>query len=46
MGSDYIWVDTVNSFNKQDGFVFSMRIRLTRLTRLAYKVISYFDIIT
>ena len=42
MGSGYIRVDTVNLFNKRVMFVFNMR---TCLTRLTYKIISYFDII-
>ena len=46
MGLGYIRIDTVNSFNKRVVFVFSMWTRLTHLTRLAYKIISYFDIIT
>ena len=46
MGWGHIQVDTANPFNKWVGFVFRMRTRLTHLTRLAYKVISYFDIIT
>ena len=45
MGSSHIWVDTANPFNKCVMFVFNMRICLTRLPRLAYKVIIYFDII-
>ena len=32
-------------FNKRAMFVFNMRTCLTRLTRLAHKIISYFDII-
>jgi len=46
MGWGHIQVDTANLFSKWVGFVFSMRTRLTRLAHLAYKVISYFDIIT
>ena len=44
MGSDHIWVDTANPFNKWVVFVFNMQTCQTRLTRLAYKVIIYFDI--
>ena len=44
MGSDHIWVDTTNPFNKWVMFVFNMQTCQTRLTRLAYKVIIYFDI--
>ena len=44
MGSDHIWVDTVNPFNKCVVFVFNMQTCQTRLTHLAYKVIIYFDI--
>ena len=36
-------VDMTNLFNKRVEFMFGMQ---THLTRLAYKVISYFDIIT
>ena len=43
MGSDHIWVDTTNPFNKWVMFVFNMQTCQTRLTRLAYKVIIYFD---
>ena len=42
MDLGHIRVDTANLFNKWVGIVFNMR---TSLTRLAYKVISYFDII-
>ena len=45
MGSGHIWVDTANLFTKQVMFMFNMRTRLTCLTRIAYKIISYFDII-
>ena len=45
MGSGHLRVDTANPFNKQVMFVFNMRTYLTHLTHLAYKVISYFDII-
>ena len=45
MGSDHIQVDMANPFNKRVVFVFSMQTYLTRLTHLAYKVVSYFDII-
>ena len=41
----HIWVDTVNPFKKRVVFVFNLRTYLTRFTRLAYKIISYFDII-
>ena len=41
--SGHIRVDMANLFNKLVVYVFSMR---TRLTRLTYKLISYFDIIT
>ena len=43
MGSNYIGVNMANPFNKWVIFMFNMQ---TRQTRLAYKVISYFDIIT
>ena len=42
MGSGHIQVDTADLFNKRVMFVFNMR---TCLTRLTYKIISYFDII-
>ena len=42
MGLTHIRVDMVNLFNKRVVFLFNMR---TCLTRLAYKIISYFDII-
>ena len=42
MGSGHIRVDMTNQFNKRVVFVFNMQ---TRLTRLAYKIINYFDII-
>ena len=45
MNSGYIRIDTVNSFNKQVVFMFNIQPHLTYLTRLAYKIISYFDII-
>ena len=45
MGSGYIWVDTANPFNKWVVFVFVFNM-WTRLTRLAYKFINYFDIIS
>ena len=45
MSSGYIRVDTVNPFNKQVVFMFNIQPRLTYLTRLTYKIISYFDII-
>ena len=35
-------LDTTNPFNKWVVFVFNMQ---TRLTRLAYKIINYFDVI-
>ena len=44
MGSSYIQIDTTNPFNKWVVFVFNMKTCQTRLTRLAYKVIIYFDI--
>ena len=45
MGSGHIRADMANLFNKRVMFVFNMRTCLTRLTRLAYKVIIYIDII-
>jgi len=45
MGSGHIRVDMANPFNKQVMFVFNMQTRLTCLTCLTYKIISYFDII-
>ena len=45
MGLSHIRVDMANSFNKQVVFVFNIRTCLTRLTHLAFKVVSYFDII-
>ena len=45
MSSGHIQVDTANPFNKRVVFVFNMWTCLTCLTRLAYKVINYFDII-
>ena len=41
MGSGHIRVDTADLFNKRVMLVFNMRTRLTRLTRLAYKCISF-----
>ena len=45
MDFDHIQIDMINPFNKRIVFVFNMKICLTHLTRLTYKVISYFDII-
>ena len=45
MDSGHIRIDMVNPFNKRVMFMFNMRTRLTCLIRLAYKIISYFDII-
>ena len=42
MDLGHIRIDTTNPFNKRVVFVFNMR---THLTHLAYKIISYFDII-
>ena len=42
MSSGDIRVDMADPFNKWVVFVFNMQ---TRLTRLAYKIINYFDII-
>ena len=42
MGLTHIRVDMVNLFNKRVVFLFNMQ---TCLTHLAYKIISYFDII-
>ena len=41
MSSDHIQVDMTNPFNKRVVFVFNTQTRLTRLTRLANKFISY-----
>ena len=44
MGSDSIHIDTVNPFNKQVGFVFSIRTRLTCLTNLWLFLYVYYYI--
>ena len=42
---DCIRVNTINFFYKRVMFVFNIWTQLTHLTYLAYKVITYFDII-